>query len=284
MSLEKTTGFRVRPAAGGLTPARYRDRAAVALSAACVTARDAERRLLAREVHDELGAELTALRYALARVAAAVPDDAAAACAAALASADTALDAAFAASYRLIQQRGVLPRPGELDAEMRAWITSFAERVGLRAAFDYHADPALSPLDDARALALLRITQEALNNVARHAQASAVTIRLSLMVGGATLVIRDNGCGIDPLRAKSLKTGGAMNAHGAGRTSHGLGLSGMRERCDALGGQFAITSRPGGGVELRASLPYRARPPNPSAHARKAAATRNVTMPGRTET
>lgn len=235
-----------------------------------MAARDAERRLLAREIHDELGAELTALRYALARVATSVPDNAAATCAAALAAADSALDAAFAASHRLIQQRGVLPGRGELGDTMRAWISSFAERVGLSASFDYHADPALGPLDDASALALLRITQEALNNVARHARASIVTVRLSVTPSGATLVVRDNGRGMDPDRVKTSQAARSASAsalRGARRdayASHGLGLAGMRERCDALGGRFAITSRPGDGVELRASLPCAARTPRTS--------------------
>ncbi|MGI4984720.1 MAG: sensor histidine kinase [Janthinobacterium lividum] len=256
-----------------------------------MAARDAERRLLAREVHDELGAELTALRYALARVVVSVPDEAASACTAALAAAEAALDAAFAASYRLIQQRGVLPRPGELDAELRVWIASFADRVGLSASFDYHADPALGPLDGASALALLRITQEGLNNIARHAQASVVTVRLNLLASGATLVIRDNGRGIDQVRVRSLQaargTGGGSGSRGACRVSHGLGLAGMRERCDALGGEFAIMSRPGEGVELRASLPYPARlPPSPARVARrveKRAAPRNAGTPVRAE-
>lgn len=237
---------------------RTRVAASIASSAACVAARDAERHLLAREIHDELGAELTALRYALAGVEAALPAEAAAACRAALGAADTALDAAFAATYRLVQQRGVPLRPAELEGQLRGWIASFAERVGLVASFDYHVEAANGPLDETRALAVLRITQEALNNVARHAGASAATIRLDVTPAGATLVIRDNGRGIARDRHGKAVRGVAPRAGGAGRTlSHGLGLAGMRERCVALGGRFTMTNRPGEGVELRAFLPGR---------------------------
>ena len=83
--------------------------------------------------------------------------------------------------------------------------------------------------------ALVRVTQEALANVARHSHASAVIIDLELAAGAATLTIADNGCGLD-----------------LGVASRGVGLHSMRERLEALGGRLSVSSIPGAGTTLEA--------------------------------
>jgi NarL family two-component system sensor histidine kinase LiaS len=83
--------------------------------------------------------------------------------------------------------------------------------------------------------ALVRVTQEALANVARHSHATAVTLALELADDAATLTIADNGRGFD-----------------ASTTSRGVGLDSMRERLEALGGRLSVNSSPGAGTTIKA--------------------------------
>jgi signal transduction histidine kinase len=102
-------------------------------------------------------------------------------------------------------------------------------------------------LVEIKRLALFRLVQESLTNIARHAEATRVTIRIERAGNGehagneVVVVIADNGKGMD------------LEAPRAG-----LGLVGMRERVAALGGRLKLTSRPGGGLEITASIPLAA--------------------------
>jgi signal transduction histidine kinase len=89
---------------------------------------------------------------------------------------------------------------------------------------------------------LLRVTQEALANVSKHAQAGRVALTLSYMDGEAALDVRDDGAGFAP------------GVDGSGPNG-GLGLRGMRERVEALGGRLAVESTPGGGTTVAATVP-----------------------------
>jgi signal transduction histidine kinase len=91
--------------------------------------------------------------------------------------------------------------------------------------------------------ALLRITQEALSNSARHSHASAVTLDLSCKQDPVTLTLEDNGCGFDPDDPALVLKNGA-------------GLQSMRERIEAFGGTLRIESRDGEGTRIVASCPY----------------------------
>jgi len=91
-------------------------------------------------------------------------------------------------------------------------------------------------------VAIYRVVQEALNNIAKHAAATQVTVTLETVDGGVTLVISDNGAGFDPREARRGFDGKA-----------GLGLRSMRERVEATGGSFALQSAPEEGVEVRAN-------------------------------
>jgi signal transduction histidine kinase len=82
---------------------------------------------------------------------------------------------------------------------------------------------------------MVRVTQEALANVARHSHATAVTIDLVLAADAATLTIADNGCGFD-----------------ASTASRGVGLDSMRERLETLGGRLRIETNPGAGTTIEA--------------------------------
>jgi two-component system sensor histidine kinase UhpB len=93
---------------------------------------------------------------------------------------------------------------------------------------------------------LFRIVQEALSNVARHAQAAQVTVSLDQVENQVWLTVCDDGAGFDPAQLPTDETG------------RGLGLVGMRERAALVGGTCQIESQPGQGTCVTASLPIAA--------------------------
>ena len=95
----------------------------------------------------------------------------------------------------------------------------------------------LPDLPAAVEVAAYRIVQEALANVVRHAQATQCTIRLQLIDGALHLSVEDNGSGLPEV------------------VHRGVGLASMRERAEELGGTFGIAGRPGGGTNVKVSLP-----------------------------
>jgi signal transduction histidine kinase len=127
----------------------------------------------------------------------------------------------------LLDELGLLPA-------LHALVEVFGERTGIRMSFD--APTALPPLSNDAELALFRAVQEALSNVARHANATSVAITLSKEDGELRLEVRDDGRGFqgDP----------------------GLGLTGMSERLGALGGGIQIVNAAGGGARLAVRLPF----------------------------
>jgi signal transduction histidine kinase len=102
--------------------------------------------------------------------------------------------------------------------------------------FDCDTDERLSPDKEQE---LYRIAQEALNNVVKHAHAGRVDVRLAIAAGEAELEISDNGVGFE----RSLSGG------------YGLGLRGMHERVERLGGTLRIDTSPGAGTRLRVDVP-----------------------------
>jgi signal transduction histidine kinase len=125
-----------------------------------------------------------------------------------------------------------------LPAALTAHLRGFSERTGIRSQLAETLDVRLPP---ALEVAVYRICQEALTNVARHSEATACTVALSAGDGLVLLVVEDNGVGFHPATVPA---------------PHGLGLIGMRERAQALGGTFAIETRAGGGTQVRVSLPF----------------------------
>ena len=201
-----------------------------------------ERRRLARELHDGVGQNLTAIKHRLAAVAAALPPVDAAT--------RGALDAAIALCTDTLEDTRHLSRllrPPVLDdlgleAALRWLARSQGEASGLDIAVDIATLP---PLDSDLQTLLFRVAQEALNNIARHAQASSVLVRVSTRGGLLQLQVADDGRGCEPEAA--LRSGGS-------------GLGGMRERLRLYDGQLEIHSTPGEGTRLRAVVPL------PAAH------------------
>ncbi|GHF72707.1 sensor histidine kinase [Deinococcus ficus] len=132
-----------------------------------------------------------------------------------------------------------LERYGLLET-MRRYVADFGEQNGVRTSLDVTGDVSLLPSDEA---VLFRILQESLNNVAKHAQASEVTVALR----GAErvyLTVGDDGRGFNPAEAS-----------GRVSTAGGLGLTQMRERVEARGGHYRVESTPGQGTTVFADLP-----------------------------
>jgi signal transduction histidine kinase len=99
---------------------------------------------------------------------------------------------------------------------------------------------------DALKIVIYRITQEAMNNIAKHSKADLVRLCLRRIDGATEVVVEDNGQGFDLKKVMSLKS-----------QWQGLGLTSMRERVEFSGGSFAIESTAGEGTVIRASWPLR---------------------------
>lgn len=219
------------------------------LSAELVAADESARRHLAGELHDGLGADLTAARFALANVETWLPDEAPDAARRALALAQQALDAATAANRRLIDGLRTPALEAGLVGMLAAWIGAHGARTGLRTSFVCAADARVTQLSADGALAVFRVAQEALANVAKHAHASAADVRIDVDDTHLSLVVTDDGVGV------GVGVGAA-----AARRRGGYGLGSMRARCEALGGTLELASpRAGGaGTALRARFAWHA--------------------------
>jgi signal transduction histidine kinase len=199
--------------------------------------KEQERTRIAREIHDDLGGNLTAIKMALAMLAARLPEgDTALAEKAAYVDelADRTIDAVHRITLDL--------RPSILDfglvAALEWQVKEFAAQAGLACSFQSNEkDVALDP---DQASALFRIVQEALTNIAKHAHASRVTVRLHCTRQYVTVKITDNGRGIRP--ADRSKPGS-------------FGLRGMAERARALGGTLNLSDAPGGGTIVAIRIP-----------------------------
>ena len=208
-------------------------------SSSLLRAAETERQRIARELHDETGQVLTAIKLDLAELERLVAGNPAGTEAARRATelAGRALQSIRATARGL--RPAVLDDLGFVPA-LRTLAEEFAGTTGL--AVDLQAAPlARGPAPDVQA-AVYRVLQEALTNVARHAAARRVEIGVAAENGEVVLVVRDDGRGFDPEHA---------TAPGDARA----GLAGMRERIVGAGGRFSITSAPGRGTRLEARLP-----------------------------
>jgi len=128
-----------------------------------------------------------------------------------------------------------------LVQSIERYARAFAEQVGLSIGLELADDVGLTPASE---VVLFRVLQEALNNVAKHARAGGVRVRLkALGEKGARLEICDDGVGFDPDQPLSAGLGG-------------FGMAQMRERVEARGGRFEVRSTPGEGTCVNAELPY----------------------------
>jgi PAS domain S-box-containing protein len=207
------------------------------LSGSIMNRQEKERAAIARELHDELGQVLTALRMDAVWLGERLKGKDAQAGARALAMCDlidTTIDEVRALATRL--RPGVLDDFGLIDA-LDYYTKYFGQRTGITCIFKH---PNMPQVDDLVATAAYRITQEALTNAARHAFATKVKIDLQVKRGVLTLSVADNGRGFDPQKLSE---------------SDCLGLAGMRERASLLGGSLELQSQPGKGTRVYFRLP-----------------------------
>ena len=207
------------------------------LSQRLIQAEDAERRRIAKELHDSTAQDLVAVTMNLGMLQES------------LASGDTKAAQILADSIALVENSvndirtlSYVLHPPRLDETGLAGVlveyaAGFNNRTDTRIRVDVAPDFGRLPED--MEIALFRIVQEAVSNVLRHSQSDSATIRLACTDGGVVLEIEDNGCG--------------MAAAGA----YGVGIAGMRERLQHLGGRLEIESDAGGTI-VRATLPPRA--------------------------
>jgi signal transduction histidine kinase len=199
------------------------------------TAREDERHRLARELHDELGALLTAAKLDAARlrsrIAALAPE-----AVERLNHLSETLNSGIALKRRIIEDL----RPSALSnlglvAALDILTREFAERAGIP--IEKQLDTV--PLSPAAELTVYRLVQEALTNITKYAKAKRVTVELGAQDGWVRVCVQDDGVGFDPTST--------------GASSHGL--FGMRYRVEAEGGQLVIESVPGAGTRIGATLP-----------------------------
>jgi PAS domain S-box-containing protein len=209
-----------------------------ALSAHLQSVREEERKRIAREIHDELGQALTRLRIDLSLLAGELPSN------------GDGVSHKIKFMCRLLE--GTIKSVGRICAELRPSLldhlgldaaidqelTEFQSRTGISSAFDFRQVDLCTSKE--HATTLFRIFQEALTNVARHADASKVETHLTREEGQLRLTIRDNGKGIGEAPINDPAS---------------LGLIGMRERALQLGGTLEIKGNNGSGTSVTVSIP-----------------------------
>jgi signal transduction histidine kinase len=210
-----------------------------------------ERRRLAAEIHDTLAQGLTGI-IAQLQVVAGTPDPAAA---------REHLDRASAlARHSLGEARrsvhNLAPAALENDGlpeALQKTVTEWAERTGVRAEFTVTGTA--EHLHEELAATLLRILQEAVSNVSRHAHATRVGVTLSFMGDEVVLDIRDDGQGFDPLALPGRTLSRSRLRSSGGTPLGGFGLDGMRARAERVAGSLAVESEPGHGTAVSARVP-----------------------------
>lgn len=212
------------------------------LSQRIVDIQEDERRAIARELHDRVGQTLTALNLNLTIVNDQLRNQT-----------NTAINGRLLDSIKLVTEmiaivRDVMSdlRPVVLDeygleAALQAYVTKFEERYGIGVEFTRSSRP-VPRLGAGMEMTVLRIAQEALLNVARHAHADHVSLSLQCEENAILLTVEDNGVGIQAWQDTSRLNG------------HGLML--MRERAEAVGGTLKINSIMSKGTRIDAYLPF----------------------------
>lgn len=208
------------------------------------SAREEERKRIAREIHDELGQQLTALRMGISMLRLQFGNGQPL-----LVERIQMLMGRIDETIQVVRNVATSLRPAALDMGLTSaleWLVSeFSHNTGIACGLRAPSDRL--ELDDERATAIFRVIQESLTNVARHAQASRVEIELECGDENVLIEVRDNGKGFDP---KRLSKGT-------------LGMLGMRERGHMLGGTVTVDSAPGHGARVRVNIPFHINPEAP---------------------
>jgi len=220
----------------------HKEREIQTLSARLMGAREDERKRLARELHDDLNQQIAAVSIAVGNLKRHIlPDQA------------EARDQSDRIHQKLVQLADSVRRmshelhPAILEyqgvpAALRAFCNEFGTLTRIHVFF--HADGAVEDIPPATALCVFRITQEALQNVAKHSGAGAAQVELRAAEGFLWLTVSDRGAGMDTASAE---------------TRPGLGLLSIKERARLVGGSVEIRSAPGQGTTVTVKIPFAAR-------------------------
>jgi PAS domain S-box-containing protein len=214
------------------------------LSHQVLQAQEEERKRISRELHDEIAQVLTAINLHLAKLKnEAAPN-----------SKDFKRKIArtqrlVEKSVNIVHQFAGQLRPAVLDdlgliPALHSYVKDFAKRTGLSIRFTSFTRDKAKQLDSAKRTVLYRVAQESLMNVARHAQASEVNMSIHKLRGVIHMEVKDNG--------KSFQVQAALPTGKKKR----LGLLGMRERVEMVGGRLSVESSPGNGTTIRAEIPF----------------------------
>jgi two-component system CheB/CheR fusion protein len=213
------------------------------------SAREDERRRLSRELHDEVGQQLSGLALSLQALSDIAPPDSE------IARRAGELRSLTSTLSRELHEIAVRLRPKALDdfgfeAALSSYAENWSRQTGIRIEFRAPTFPERLPRSVENAA--YRIAQEALTNIAKHSNASRASVVVERRDGYAHVIIEDDGIGFDP--SPLFRAAGAIQ---------GLGLPGIRERVALLRGTFDIESKPGGGTTLFVQLPIDERPASP---------------------
>jgi signal transduction histidine kinase len=212
------------------------------LSHQVLFAQEEERKQISRELHDEIAQTLTGINISLATLTKEATIN------------TSSLKKKIASTQQLVEKsmkivhrfaRGL--RPMLLDElglipALHSYMKNFTERTGIHIRFTVFAE--LEQLDSVKRTVLYRVVQEALTNVARHAQASLVKVSIRKLDGITRMEIIDNG--------KSFHVQHVLS----GKRNKRLGLLCMRERLEMVNGSFTVESAPGKGTIIRAQIPF----------------------------
>jgi len=213
-----------------------------ALSRRLVEVQESERRQFSRELHDRIGQNLTALGINLDILKTQCAGNDGTGLRARLEDSAALLESTAGAVENVMSEL----RPPMLDdygllPALQWYGNEFAGRTGIEVRV--HGDERMERLEPATEIVLFRIAQEALNNVAKHAHAHAVDVALEHHDTSWIMTVTDDGMGID--------TTSSAGAH----RRHGLGMVTMRERTQAVGGQFEIEAAPHAGTRVVVRVP-----------------------------
>jgi two-component system sensor histidine kinase UhpB len=197
-----------------------------------LAAQEAERKRIAAELHDEVGQSMTGVLLLLEQLAGEVPEERRELFAEAQETTRKSVDEVRRIAQELRPE--LLEHLGLVSA-LKSLASRFTEQAGLELEWDFA--PTLPQLEPEAELALYRVAQESLTNIARHADASSVWLSLQAGRGSVVLRVVDDGRGMN------------------GLSQNGGGLRGMRERSVLVGAALAIKPAKTGGVEVRLEVP-----------------------------
>ncbi len=204
------------------------------------TIREEERTMIAREIHDDLGQALTALKINLSLLMPQIESGKKDEVIAEINEMQNLIDGTIKRMRKLITELRpeVLDKLGLIDA-IEYHGREFCRQTGLKCSMKINIDNI--ELEDSKALAVFRIFQESLTNAARHSNADKVLITIDQKSGGFVLKVRDNGTGIDRGLIEGEKS---------------FGIIGMRERAAVCSGDFSISSDKENGTTVMVSIPF----------------------------